>query len=281
MSSLGRPGYSTLGTPVDPASPSGILIDPTTEIGGSPALNDVLKGDGLGGWTVGPAPGAGGITYKGTWDASTNTPALASGVGTPGDYYIVAVGGTTTLDGVSLWTVGDWAIFNGTAWQKIDNDTRPDYGPLAADPAGTSPDGSKYYNTALDMEMRYDATRAKWVSVEAKVCTFSNSGFFGTAAGAYYRGIGAVTGAGATGYLLPHNATVVAMGYTRTDTDAATFEVMDDGASVATLASSAASGKSTALNVDIASDSVLSLRNQSGGNTTSGVQAWVKVRWRA
>ena len=63
---------------------------------------------------------SGGLTYQGAWNASTNTPTLTSGVGTNGYYYVVSVAGTTTLDGVSLWSVGDWAIFNGTTWQKLD-----------------------------------------------------------------------------------------------------------------------------------------------------------------
>ena len=61
-----------------------------------------------------------GLTYKGTWNADTNTPTLTSGVGTNGDYYIVSFPGTTNLDGVTDWQVGDWAIFE-TVWQKIDN----------------------------------------------------------------------------------------------------------------------------------------------------------------
>lgn len=62
-----------------------------------------------------------GLNYQGTWNASTNSPLLASGVGTSGDYYVVSVAGTTNLDGITDWLIGDWAIFNGTAWQKIDN----------------------------------------------------------------------------------------------------------------------------------------------------------------
>lgn len=38
----------------------------------------------------------GALNYKGTWDASTNSPALASGVGTKGDYYVVSVAGAAT-----------------------------------------------------------------------------------------------------------------------------------------------------------------------------------------
>jgi hypothetical protein len=63
----------------------------------------------------------GALVYKGTWDASTNTPTLASGVGSKGDYYVVSVAGSTNLDGITDWQVNDIAVFNGSAWQKIDN----------------------------------------------------------------------------------------------------------------------------------------------------------------
>lgn len=63
----------------------------------------------------------GALNYKGTWNANTNSPTLTSGVGTKGDYYVVSTAGTTNLDGITDWQIGDWAVFNGTAWQKIDN----------------------------------------------------------------------------------------------------------------------------------------------------------------
>ena len=64
------------------------------------------------------------LTYQGTWNADTNTPTLSSGSGTPGYYYIVSVAGSTNLDGITDWAVGDWAVFSDQAtdaWQKIDN----------------------------------------------------------------------------------------------------------------------------------------------------------------
>jgi len=64
---------------------------------------------------------AGGVIYSGTWDAATNNPTLTSGVGTKGEYYVVSVAGSTNLDGITDWQIGDWAIFNGTVWQKVDN----------------------------------------------------------------------------------------------------------------------------------------------------------------
>jgi hypothetical protein len=57
--------------------------------------------------------------YQGTWNANTNTPILVSSVGTAGYYYVVSVAGNTTLNGVSGWAVGDWAIFENGVWQKI------------------------------------------------------------------------------------------------------------------------------------------------------------------
>lgn len=61
------------------------------------------------------------LVYQGSWNAATNTPALASSVGTNGYYYVVGTSGSTNLNGITDWVVGDWAIFNGSIWQKIDN----------------------------------------------------------------------------------------------------------------------------------------------------------------
>ena len=63
----------------------------------------------------------GGSIYKGTWNAATNTPTITSGVGNTGWYYIVSVSGSTNIDGITDWNLGDWIIFDGTAWQQVDN----------------------------------------------------------------------------------------------------------------------------------------------------------------
>ena len=63
---------------------------------------------------------SGGLSYQGTWNASTNTPTLTSSSGTSNYYYVVSVSGSTNLNGITDWVAGDWAIYNGTAWQKID-----------------------------------------------------------------------------------------------------------------------------------------------------------------
>lgn len=65
------------------------------------------------------------LNYKGTWDANANVPELESGVGNPGDFYLVSVAGNTNLDGNTNWQVGQAPAFNGTVWQKLsfDNNT--------------------------------------------------------------------------------------------------------------------------------------------------------------
>jgi hypothetical protein len=68
-----------------------------------------------------PASIQGGVSYQGSWNASTNTPTLTSSVGSKGYYYVVSVAGSTNLNGITDWLPGDWAIYNGTAWEKIDN----------------------------------------------------------------------------------------------------------------------------------------------------------------
>lgn len=87
------------------AAPSGIA---TLDAGGKIPANQL------------PASVTGAMNYQGTWDAATNTPALASGTGTKGWLYKVSVAGATAIDGISQWNVGDSIVFDGTVWDKID-----------------------------------------------------------------------------------------------------------------------------------------------------------------
>ena len=66
-------------------------------------------------------PPLGDLNYQGAWNATTNSPTLTSSTGTKGYYYVVSVAGTTSLNGITDWQIGDWAVFNGSVWQKIDN----------------------------------------------------------------------------------------------------------------------------------------------------------------
>lgn len=87
-----------------------------------------------------------GVTeYQGTWNASTNTPELVGGGGSfnAGDYFFVSVAGSTTLDGISAWSVGDKVILNpGTpkVWGQVPGSTPGSLNVLSyqADPTGAS-----------------------------------------------------------------------------------------------------------------------------------------------
>lgn len=54
--------------------------------------------------------------YLGTWNANTNTPTIANGTGTAGQFYIVTVAGTWNS---ITFAVGDQVYYNGTIWQRI------------------------------------------------------------------------------------------------------------------------------------------------------------------
>lgn len=68
------------------------------------------------------ATAAGSINLPSAWNASTNTPTLASSTAATFDAYQVTVAGSTTLDGVTPWAVGDIALFGAagvSTWTKI------------------------------------------------------------------------------------------------------------------------------------------------------------------
>jgi len=77
-----------------------------------------------------------GLDFQGSWNASTNSPALASSTGTHGEFYIVSVAGATDLNGITNWGIGDWALFNGTVWQRVEGGADGNFNDLTV--AGTS-----------------------------------------------------------------------------------------------------------------------------------------------
>jgi hypothetical protein len=68
-------------------------------------------------------------------------------VGTANSFYIVSVAGTTTLDGISNWGVGDWATFNGTTWQRVEGGAAGNFTDLSV--SGTSTLSGLTASTAL------------------------------------------------------------------------------------------------------------------------------------
>jgi len=61
------------------------------------------------------------MEYQGTWNASTNTPKLEDGKGSNGDVYRVSIAAERNLgSGTIDFKVGDYAIYNGSTWEKSD-----------------------------------------------------------------------------------------------------------------------------------------------------------------
>ena len=59
------------------------------------------------------------FTFKGNWNASTNTPTLINGTGTVGDAYKVSVAGTHDFGAGNItFIVGDLVYYDGAVWDK-------------------------------------------------------------------------------------------------------------------------------------------------------------------
>lgn len=86
-------------------------------------------------------------SYKGNWDADTNTPTIVAGVGSNGDNYTVNVSGTQSITGSSTsFAIGDQLRFttNGNKWERI-----PNYQAVSSVAGLTGPISSGALKTAL------------------------------------------------------------------------------------------------------------------------------------
>lgn len=64
------------------------------------------------------------LEFQGTWDASIDDPPQITRTPVKGDYYLCDNPGPYLPDGDEMdvdFEVGDWAVYDGTNWQKIDN----------------------------------------------------------------------------------------------------------------------------------------------------------------
>lgn len=92
---------------------SAAIKDAGTAAGNVPVLDSNGKLDA----NTLPSSIVGGLVYKGTYDASTNT---APATPEKGHYYVISVAGI--INTISYKT-NDWIVYNGTAWEKVDNQT--------------------------------------------------------------------------------------------------------------------------------------------------------------
>ena len=152
------------------------------------------------------------------------------------------------------------------------------YANSATDPTLPAPaEGDRYYNTTLEMEMRYDGSRSKWLSVETITIDCSDQGTLNS--GSYFQ-VGTLRMSATRGFPAFYAGTIVSIGYTRGDTDSAAFAVASGGTTIASLASTATSGTDNTLDGDFTSGSILSVRNDGPNALTDGI-VWVRLKWRA
>jgi len=121
------------------------------------AANGVAELDAGGKVPVAQLPDTvvGALDYKGTWDADSNDPDLPGSTPDKGDYYRVSVAGSTSLGGITDWEIGDWAIYNGAAWEKLDqtetvNSVVGQTGDVSAAQVKTALEGEDDFNTFTD-----------------------------------------------------------------------------------------------------------------------------------
>jgi len=130
---------------------------------------------------------SGALIYKGMWNASTNTPTLTSGTGTSGYVYIVSVAGSTNLDGITEWNVGDWAVFNGTVWQRLAG-TPTNVVSVFGRVGVVTAQGSDYSGIAMTGVASYNG-----MVVTANTGVITTATWNGTAVGPTYGGTGQTT----------------------------------------------------------------------------------------
>lgn len=113
------------------------------------------------------------MEYKGTWDASTNTPTLANGTGNQGDVYLCNVAGTVNFGaGAIAFVVSDQVIYSGSIWQKASgtNGTVTSVG-LSTN-AGAITIGSSPITTSGTITANFNGTNLQYVNGAGNLTTF-------------------------------------------------------------------------------------------------------------
>jgi len=180
-----------------------------------------------------------GINFLGTWDANANTPTIVSSThsGDPGDFYIVGTAGTTNIDGEASWAVGDWIIWDGTKWRKLDNtdlvtsvNTQTGAvvlgaGDVGADPAGTAAAGDAAHLAAFNHSLIATAVQASVLEDQKDPTGFVNrtdSSISWSDAGPGYTFTIDKTGAGWTFY-------IAGVAYTKTAAESVQLNPASEG----------------------------------------------------
>jgi len=122
-----------------------------------------------------------GLSYEGAWNANTNTPDITASPA-QGQFWIVSVDGSTNVGGITNWTTGDWALYDGSNWQRVEGGNTDlssgVTGQLAVTNGGTGASDAATARQNLDLEIgvdvqAYDATILKAADVGTAAYTAS------------------------------------------------------------------------------------------------------------
>jgi hypothetical protein len=114
-----------------------------------------------------------GLDFEGAWDATSGAP---SATPSTGQFWIVSVAGTTNLSGITNWGIGDWALYDGSAWQRIEGGADGNFNQLTSSGTtilnGTTIPASKTLVVTTDIGSTveaYDATILKSADIGSTV----------------------------------------------------------------------------------------------------------------
>lgn len=145
-------------------------------------------------------------------------------------------------------------------------------------PPGTIDGSVLWFNSTLGTLFFYDTTRGKWLGTELVEKIGGRNGT--TPPGNYYRGADSLVLDAANRGLPVAKGTVTSVSWTRTNTGAATLQVLVGGVVVAEVASSLVGAtRDDTINADF-NTGMMSFRNKSTGANTSDVQIAVQYRRR-
>jgi hypothetical protein len=138
------------------------------------------------------------MEYKGTWNASTNTPTLANGTGDTGDVYICNVAGTVNFGaGPLTFAVGDYVIYSGTIWQRSSGAVGTVTSVAASITGNSIGITGSPITTSGTLALAFAGTSAQYINGAGNLITFPTSLISGSGASGqvtFFNGANSVTG---------------------------------------------------------------------------------------
>jgi hypothetical protein len=138
------------------------------------------------------------MEYKGTWNASTNTPTLANGTGDTGDVYICNVAGTVNFGaGAITFAVGDYVIYSGSIWQRSSGAVGTVTSVAASITGNSIGITGSPITTSGTLALAFAGTSAQYINGAGNLITFPTSLISGSGASGqvtFFNGANSVTG---------------------------------------------------------------------------------------